>query len=383
LTTSAIASAPSRWAYPALLAVATVDAAGYSVIGPVLPAVQQATGATVGRISLVAATFPLAMLAGFPLGGRMARAGRTRVALLLGAGLVLAGGLAFLAPPDLATLTIGRAVMGVGSGCLWIAVTFRTLEYWPGQEYRCMSRVYAAYSAGALIGPALGSLGGVRLPFAAYLVLVVACMPLAIVLPPSRRSRSFALDTQVLRSNGFWFASAAILLAMLGIGVVDGVLPLHLATGMSQAQIGGSYTATGLLVVGAAGAAGHMRPSTALAVGGVALVLGVTLAGLGTAVPLWLAALAVLGLGTGAAETGATGVLLEQVPTERIVTAMVVWSQIGIAGYLLGPAVGGPLVTALGYGWLGLLPLAAAAPVLGTAVLVHRRSTRSPGGSTA
>ena len=46
--------------------------------------------------------------------------------------------------------------MGVGSGGIWIGVTFDTLERWPGQEYLCMSRVFAAYSVGGLIGPALG-----------------------------------------------------------------------------------------------------------------------------------------------------------------------------------------------------------------------------------
>lgn len=31
--------------------------------------------------------------------------------------------------------------------------------YWPGQEYLRMSRIYATYSAGALLGPALGAFG--------------------------------------------------------------------------------------------------------------------------------------------------------------------------------------------------------------------------------
>ena len=44
---------------------------------------------------------------------------------------------------------------------------------------------------------------------------------------------------------------------------------------------------------------------------------------------------------------------------ERIVTAMVVWSQIGIIGYLLGPLAGGLVAAGPGYAFIGLVPAAA------------------------
>jgi MFS family permease len=43
---------------------------------------------------------------------------------------------------------------------------------------------------------------------------------------------------------------------------------------------------------------------------------------------------------------------------KRIVTAMVLWSQIGIVGYLLGPLVGGFVAEGPGYAFLGLVPAA-------------------------
>ena len=48
--------------------------------------------------------------------------------------------------------------MGFGSGGLWTGITFATLGRWPGQEYLCMSRVFAAYSVGGLLGPAIGAI---------------------------------------------------------------------------------------------------------------------------------------------------------------------------------------------------------------------------------
>ena len=90
--------------------------------------------------------------------------------------------------------------MGIGSGGIWIGVTFDTLERWPGQEYVCMSRVFAAYSAGGLIGPALGAFGGVRGPFLAYLLLLLLAVPLVLfVREPATGVRSPPIEPRSVR----------------------------------------------------------------------------------------------------------------------------------------------------------------------------------------
>ena len=55
---------------------------------------------------------------------------------------------------------------------------------------------------------------------------------------------------------------------------------------------------------------------------------------------------------------------MESVKVERIVTAMVVWSQLGIVGYLLGPLLGGAVAEHFGYAAIGLLPAVAGLAVL-------------------
>ena len=81
-------------------------------------------------------------------------------------------------------------------------------------------------------------------------------------------------------------------------------------------------------------------------------------------IPLWVVALALAAVGIGLANTGSLGLLVQAVPVERIVTAMVVWSQVGIIGYLLGPLAGGAIAEGLGYSFVGLVPAAAALAVL-------------------
>jgi MFS family permease len=345
--------------YPVLLALGTVDAAGYSVIGPVLPALATHHHAGVALMGALAGAFPLAMMVGFAAAARLVRSGHTRATLLTALAVSGLGTLTIATDPGLTTLFAGRALMGLGSGGLWIGVSFATLGYWPGQEYLCMSRIYAAYSAGALLGPALGALGGTGPPFIAYAALLAVLAPAAAGLP-RLPAATLTSDRAALRSRRFWVSAVAIMLAILATGALDGVLPLHFAQHWSQTGIGIAYLLVGGLLALSSAAAGHQPPTRMLIVGALAVTAGLTLAGASNASAVWAVALALIGLGAGAAQTGATGLLLAAVPTARIVTAMVVWSQLGILGYLAAPALGGLAAQYLGYAALGLLPAATA-----------------------
>ena len=366
----------TRLVAPTLMALAVTDAAAYSVIGPVLPTLADETGASVTTMTMLAATFALAMLVGFVLVGRLVHHGHTTFALLAGLGLLALGSLGFVVTNDLPVLFAARAVMGLGSAGLWLGVTFRTLEYWPGQEYRRMSRVYAAYSIGALVGPVFATLPGTHLPFVAYLGLLVVVTPFLLMLPLPTQIPTYERDHSWRRRPGFWYAALAIMFAMLGTGLVDGVMPLHFAMHWSQSQIGVAYAATALLLAAASAIAGHQGHTSALVVGGVGLIAGISVAAASGVVPVWVAMLAVTGLGIGAAQTGATGVLLTEIPTSRIVVAMTVWSQMGIGGYLIGPAVGGPVVEHFGFAWLGVVPLTVGTAVVAAALVARRSGVR-------
>lgn len=109
-------------------------------------------------------------------------------------------------------------------------------------------------------------------------------------------------------------------------------------------------------------------------------VAGISLAGIATGVPLWLLSVGVAAVGIGLANTGSLGLLVEAVPVERIVTAMVIWSQVGIVCYLLGPLAGGLVADGLGYAFVGLVP--AAAGVLAIALLGRSPTVSSASTST-
>jgi predicted MFS family arabinose efflux permease len=352
--------ARSNVAYPSLVLLGMVDAAGYSVIAPLLPAISRSTDAGPGMIGVLVASFPAGMLIGFWAAGEMLTRCRCEAVLAVALGIVATGCVVFIAADDLNLYLLGRAVMGAGSGGLWMGVTFSTLERWPGDEYLCMSRIFAAYSIGGLIGPSLGTIGGVRGPLSAFLGLVcLGAVALALSPPPPRRRR-FGADVSALRLGGFRLAAAGILFAVLALGIIEGVLPLHVASHLRQTEIAVLYVGGSVLVALAATAAGSFAPRRMLA-GALGLVVaGIAGASATSGVGLWLPSLAAAAVGLGLGQTGALGILLDAVTTDRIVTAMVVWSQIGIVGYLVGPLAGGALVELAGYWAVGLLPLTAA-----------------------
>ena len=119
--------------------------------------------------------------------------------------------------------------MGVGSGGIWIGRHVRHACALAGAGIPMHERVFAAYSVGGLIGPALGVFDSIHGPFLAYLGLLVLAVPLVLFVAEPTARRDFAADRAALRTRRFWVASAAILFAVLALGVLAGVLPLHFA----------------------------------------------------------------------------------------------------------------------------------------------------------
>lgn len=151
-------------AYPVLLALGALDAAAYSVIAPVTPAIARSTDAGPAVIGALVASFPVGILIGFAVAAQGIKRGRSKEVLLTSLILVGLGSLGFIVGDSLGSYFVGRFVMGLGSGGVWIGITFGTLERWPGCEYLCMSRIFSAYAVGAMVGPAIGTIGASARP---------------------------------------------------------------------------------------------------------------------------------------------------------------------------------------------------------------------------
>ena len=350
--------------FASLLGLAALDAAGYSVIAPVGPAIAAETGAGPAAIGALVGVFAAGQAIGFWAGGVLFSRRGARPALVLSLALVALGCLGFVMLDGLSAWFPARLLMGFGSGGLWIAVVLAVIERFPGQEYRRLSAILGAYAVGAVAGPAFGALDGVHAPFAAFLALTLAAVAVAVGLSPLAERTASPAARATLRSSGFAFASGGILAVAVGYGTLEGPLTLHLGERLAQGQLAALYVGAALVTGAASVAAGSLTPRPLVSAAAILIAAGIGLAGASDAVAIWLPAIAIAAVGIGLGGAGALGVLLEAVGTERIVTAMIVWSQVWSLGYLAGPVVGGLVAEVGGYAAIGLVPGAAALAVL-------------------
>ena len=358
--------------YLILFALAALDSAGYSIIAPVVPEIGDATGAGPGVMGVLVASFAVGQMVGYPLAGRVLQR-RHAVAVLLGSlALVVVGDLGFILGDSLGVYFPARLLQGIGAGGLWIGTAFAIIERFPGEEYRRLTGILAAYGIGAIAGPAIGGVGGIRAPFALHLAFVTVITLALVAIGAPREPVKFGSNPAALRTRGFWLASAGILMVSLTLGTFDGPIPLHFADQLSQAQIAALYVLAALVSSASATLAGRKAPRPVLAAATVLMTLSIALGGATSTIALWVLVAVLAGVGLGAGEAGSLGVLLESIGVDRIVLAMVVWSQVWAVGYLVGPAIGGGVAEALGYGALGLVPVAAALLVAAAFVLSSR-----------
>ena len=346
-------------AFLVLFALAALDSAGYSIIAPVVPEIGDATGAGPGVMGVLVASFAVGQMVGYPLAGRVLQRRHALAVLLASLALIVLGDLGFIFGESLGVYFPARLLQGIGAGGLWIGTAFAIIERYPGEEYKRLTGILAAYGIGAIAGPEIGGVGGIRAPFALHLVLVTVITLALVAIGTPKEPVKFGSDRAALRTPGFWLASAGILMVSLTLGTFDGPIPLHFAEQLSQAEIAALYVLAALVSSAAATFAGRMAPRPVLAAATVVMTLSIALGGATETVGFWVLVAVLAGVGLGAGEAGSLGVLLESIGVERIVLAMVVWSQVWAVGYLVGPAVGGGVAEALGYGALGVVPLVA------------------------
>jgi MFS family permease len=384
----------------AIVAVAigavAIDSALLGVVAPLLPAIEERTGADEGDLGIALAAYavPIALLS-LPLGRAADVLGR-RVLLAAGLVLVAAGSGLIAASESLAVLIAARTVQGIGSAASWIsALALVSDTAPPGKRGQALGVALGATGVGSIAGPALGGVAADVLSFEAPFLIacgfaVVLLIAALAVLPrevPRARPAVPALPV-ILRStrsgNGAW--AAAIILVSAGVlGLVEVVAPLDLddRLGLSSAAIGLLFAgsiAVDAVVAPLAGRWGDRRGRRGPAFAGLAvtalsaLLLAVLPGVAGTAV-----ALGVYGAGFSLAFAAAVPWLDEAFDETERGLAYGVQNLLYAGGYALGPVLGGVLLEVadadLAYG------LTAAALAAGAAALLvlTRRDERARG----
>lgn len=348
----------------AILAIAisaiALETALLGLIAPLLPEIEERTGAGDAALGLALAAYAIPiLLISIPTGRLADRLGR-RPLLLFGLTLTGIGSLLIAFSTSLELLLAGRAVQGIGSTASWIAALALVTDLArPGRKGEAIGFALAANSFGAIGGPALGGLAGGGIAYEAPFLLVTAIAAAmlvagAIVLPRGRPNfDEQAQRKSMLATLGRREALAPGLLIIAGasvLGMVDFVVPLDLdrRLGTGAAVIGllfalaAAMDAIGAPIAGAAGDRIGRRP-VARAGGLVIAASGILLATLpgltGTGF-----ALVVFGLGQSILFGGAVPWLDDSFEIADRGLAYGGLNLLYATGYTVGPLLGGGLL---------------------------------------
>jgi MFS family permease len=335
-----------------------IDSALLGLLAPLLPEIQERTGAGDEAIGLVLGAYaiPIALLS-LPL-GRMADALGRRTLLTVGLLLVAAGSALVAISDSLEVLLAARVVQGVGSAASWIsALALVSDTAPPGRRGEALGAALAATGIGSIVGPALGGVAAdlvsFEAPFLIAGVLALALFGAALaVLPreaPRPRSAVPALATilRATRSGAGAWAAAITVASSFVLGLIEVVAPLDLDArlGLSSSVIGLLFAAS--IAVDAVfapigGRLGDRRGRRLPALAGLALTaFSAVLLALLPGVVGTVVALGVYGAGFSLSFAAAVPWLDEAFDEAERGLAYGVQNLLYAGGYAVGPIVGG------------------------------------------
>lgn len=163
-------------------------AMGTSAASVVLGDLRDDFGVGVSAVAWVLTLFALTFAAATPVFGRLADSHGPRTPYVVGVLLLAAGALVAATAPSLPVLLAGRALQGVGAGAIPVlSMAIISLRFDGRDRAVAFGRVNSALvilaTAGPIVGGALGSWGGWRVPFALPLFALLL-LPVAYRLAP-------------------------------------------------------------------------------------------------------------------------------------------------------------------------------------------------------
>jgi len=383
-----------------LTAVSFTVALGFGIVAPDIPAFARHFGvSTASAASVVSAFALLRVLGALPAGRLVDRFGERRV---MAAGIAVVAASSILAgiSGSFAELIVLRGIGGLGSAMFSVSAQTLLLMSVPADQRGRASGLFSGgFLVGSISGPAIGGLlaaWSLRAPFFVYggMLVVPAVIAAAVLRDPARRepgragprASPFAGIGRALRSRAFRAAAAANLAdGFAAVGVRSAIVPLFVRDALHRSAV---WTGIGFLVVAVLNAAALLPAGWAAdrlgrrpvivagcSVSAAGLVMLAVLPGLGG----YLAALAVLGLGSGLLDVAPAAMIGDLLGGQagQGGTVVATYQMAGDAGTVAGPVTAGYLVDTVSYG----AAFGLAAGVLGVAAVLgfFAPETRSPG----
>jgi MFS family permease len=283
---------PARYWYLGILALCGfVTSFGAHIVATNLPAYAEMVGAGAFMIGLLIGVYDFAELFAKPVSGFIADRRGTKLTLLAGIGIFIAGSLLFLiVSPRL--LLLVRFIQGLGAAALSTVSITLVAKYFAQGRGQAFGIYNAIKGAGYVVAPALGGYladtYGFALIFVVSAAVGVVALLLSLLLPRDRQEQAELADDDDLSPRQFLAifteprllpVYAVIVINMFLVGVLFGFLPVYLyAIGYTPLQSGTIVSVATLSYLLVQPAAGFLADRVAVR---ATVVVGLLLAALG------------------------------------------------------------------------------------------------------
>lgn len=353
---------------PILTSVSFTVALGFGIVAPGIPGFARHFGVSTAAAASVISAFAVMRVAGaLPAGRLVDRLGKRAV---MAAGIAVVAVSSVLAgfSGSFVQLIILRGVGGLGSAAFSVAAQALLLSSVPaGQRGRASGLFTGGFLVGGISGPAIGGLiaaWSLRAPFFIYGgMLVIPALIAATVLREGPRPapagqqvrRPFQGRIRSLRARAYTAAASANFADGFAVmGVRSALVPLFVGDVLRRSPV---WTGIGFGVVAALNAAALLpagrvadrlgrRP--VIVAGCLTSGSGLALLALLPGLAGYLAALAVLGLGSGLLDVAPTA-MIGDILGGRGGTVVAAYQMAGDAGTVTGPVAAGFLVDTASY----------------------------------
>jgi MFS transporter, DHA1 family, solute carrier family 18 (vesicular amine transporter), member 1/2 len=244
-----IAMKRDRWGVVAVVAYALfMDYFIYGLIVPLTP-YSSAETLSENHMALLYGSYAAGVLLATPLFGYLGDRIGCKRPMLIGVALSAVATLLFWSASGFVPLIVARLFQGAASAATWIAGLALVAEYYATKRVEMIGFALMGSTAGSLVGPILGGtlleFGSYGLPFVVTggLVAIDAAMRLYL-LPPGEAKTGASPDWRALLTDRSILVPAlAVVLAALGWGIVEPLLPGQLdQEGATPTEIGAMFT---------------------------------------------------------------------------------------------------------------------------------------------
>jgi predicted MFS family arabinose efflux permease len=246
-------------------AIVFVDTVFYAAITPLLPHFEHEFGLSKSAAGILTAAYPAGTLVGAIPGGYLAARAGVRATVLLGLALMVLSSLTFAFAGSIGVLVCARFVQGIGGAASWAGALAWVASAAPrDRRGEMIGTTMGAAVAGALVGPALGTLAdavGIAPAFCGVAVVGTLLAGWALRTPPAEPEGTSSPRELLAAIRDERVAAGIWLIAVPGLlfGTIGVLGPLRLDDlGAGAGVIGAAWLAAAALESGVSPVVGRV-----------------------------------------------------------------------------------------------------------------------------